>query len=176
MTAPRARQVFVCVILGAILAAAWVLNCHIPQRTPPDEPVTPVRDEDGSAHLLPLVVGSAELRVEVAETEAERALGLMHRESLEWDRGMLFIFPVDRYMNFWMKNTYIPLSIAFIRSDGVITEIQHMKPLTTESHFSQLPGRYALEVNEGWYRAHGVRVGDPVKGLPPPTVSEEEGD
>ncbi len=110
-----------------------------------------------------VVIGNDTLFVEVAVTEEERALGLMYREFLPENSGMLFIFEDEDYLSFWMKNTMIPLSIAFIDSDGVIVDIQDMEPYTTTPHISKKPARYALEVNQGWFKKHGVKVGDRVK-------------
>ena len=110
-----------------------------------------------------VVIGNDTLFVEVAVTEEERALGLMYREFLPENGGMLFIFEDEDYLSFWMKNTMIPLSIAFINSDGVIVDIQDMEPFTTTPHVSKKPARFALEVNQGWFKKHGVKVGDRVK-------------
>jgi uncharacterized membrane protein (UPF0127 family) len=101
------------------------------------------------------------LEVEIAATFTERTYGLMNRKSLGKDNGMFFIHPKDEYLNYWMKNTYIPLSIAYIDRYGVIKDIQHMKPLdTTTSYLSRFPVRFALEVNEGWFTAHTISTGD----------------
>jgi len=110
-----------------------------------------------------VVIGNDTLFVEVAVTEEERALGLMYREFLPENGGMLFIFEDEDYLSFWMKNTMIPLSIAFINSDGVIVDIQDMEPYTTTPHVSKKPAQFALEVNQGWFKKHGVKVGDRVK-------------
>lgn len=106
---------------------------------------------------------SAELTVELARTPEERSLGLMFRESLPEDRGMLFVFGQDTQAGFWMKDTSIPLSIAFIVEDGTILDIQEMEPLSTEVHRPPGPYRFALEVNQGWYRRHGFGPGDRVE-------------
>jgi uncharacterized membrane protein (UPF0127 family) len=97
---------------------------------------------------------------EVAQTEAERAEGLMYRESLEENAGMLFIFPQSSVRSFWMENTYIPLDIAFMDVSFRIVDIQQMEPMTTDLHMSRAAAMYALEVNQGWFEAHGVRIGD----------------
>jgi hypothetical protein len=105
----------------------------------------------------------AELTVEVPRTYDEFSRGLMFRESLPEDRGMLFVFGEDTQTGFWMKDTSIALSIAFIEEDGTILDIQEMEPLSTDVH--QPPGsyRYALEVNQGWFRRHGFGPGDRVE-------------
>ena len=106
------------------------------------------------------------LNVEVADTDQKRAKGLMHRKELETNSGMLFVFPREQYMHFWMKNTYIPLSIAFIDRQGVIREIQHMKPLDASIIYSsKSKGLYALEVNRNWFRRNSIRVGSRVLNI-----------
>ncbi|MER3404798.1 MAG: hypothetical protein C4289_06230 [Chloroflexota bacterium] len=98
--------------------------------------------------------------VEIADTPELRALGLMNREALAEDHGMLFVFEQDVQVPFWMKDTLIPLSIAFIAADGTIVDIKDMQPLDLSLVYSQAPYRYALEVNQGFFAAHGIGIGD----------------
>ncbi|MDC7221894.1 MAG: DUF192 domain-containing protein [Spirochaetales bacterium] len=115
-----------------------------------------------SAHGLEealMTIKGHDITVELARTNEERQTGLMHRESLDEDRGMLFIFDDERTRSFWMKNTLIPLSIAYIDRDGVIVDIRDMEPLDTSSVPSAAPAMYALEVNQGKFREWGVRPG-----------------
>jgi uncharacterized membrane protein (UPF0127 family) len=105
----------------------------------------------------------AELTVEVPRTYEEFSRGLMFRETLPEDRGMLFVFGEDTQTGFWMKDTSIALSIAFIAEDGTILDIQEMEPLSTEVHQPPGPYRYALEANQGWFRRHGFGPGDRVE-------------
>ena len=109
--------------------------------------------------------GAADVRikVEIAVTEEERSKGLMHREKLNDGEGMLFVFERDQQLSFWMKNTLIPLSIAFITSDGRITEIKDMQPHDLTSVQSSRSVRYALEVPQGWFGRAGINPGDTVK-------------
>ena len=102
------------------------------------------------------------VRVEIADDDAERARGLMHRTALAEDRGMLFDFEGEQELSFWMRNTFIPLSIAFMDSEGRIVDIQDMKPLDDDppSYESAEPAQYALEVNQGFFEERGVEVGD----------------
>lgn len=117
-----------------------------------------------SEETLVLVIGDACLSVEVVDTPEERSRGLMFRESLDWNSGMLFVYPGPRRMGFWMKNTYIPLSVAFIDEDKKIIAIYDMEPLRYDIVYSPpFPARYALEVNQGWFEANGVGVGDVVE-------------
>ena len=103
------------------------------------------------------------IEVELADTGARRARGLMFRTSLAADGGMLFVWPAPTSGGFWMQNTFVPLSIAFIDADGVIIDIQDMEPETTTLHRPPSPYRWALEVNQGWFAARGIAVGDRVE-------------
>ena len=100
------------------------------------------------------------LSVEVADDSQERGQGLMNRQSLPDDAGMLFIWPDDTENGFWMKDTLIPLSIAFVTAGGVVIDVQDMEPQSEEFHRAPRPYRYAVEVNEGWFGDNDVRVDD----------------
>jgi uncharacterized protein len=113
-----------------------------------------------------LSIGGAKLVVEAAVTDAEREKGLMFRKSVPEGTGMLFVFERDQKLSFWMKNTEVPLSIAYITSDGTIREILDMKPFSLAPVNSEWYVRYALEAPQGWYARAGVKVGDKV-GMPP---------
>jgi len=102
---------------------------------------------------------------EVAATEATRTIGLMNRFSLQPDHGMVFVFKEPKELAFWMKNTYVPLSIAFIGADGRILNIDDMAPQTETTHPSRGPALYALEMKKGWFAQHGIDAGEPVLGL-----------
>lgn len=104
--------------------------------------------------------------VAVATSDPDREQGLMYRPSLAPDSGMLFVFDDDAPRSFWMKNTWIPLSIAYITAAGVITDILEMAPNdTTTRYLSSGPARYALEMNAGWFQSRGIRPGDTVEGV-----------
>lgn len=107
-----------------------------------------------------MVAGNPRVTLEIAAADADRARGLMFRQSMPPDHGMLFVFPQPTRGGFWMQNTLIPLSIAFILEDGTVLHIADMQPLTTESHAPPGAYRYALEVNQGWYTTNNVRAGD----------------
>ncbi len=113
-----------------------------------------------------LGVGSAQVKAEVAMTEIERARGLMYRNSLKDGEGMLFVFDRDQKVSFWMKNTKIPLSIAYIIADGTIIQILDLVPYSEEPRPSERSIRYALEVPQGWFTRAGIKVGDKVV-IPP---------
>lgn len=125
----------------------------------------------GLAAELPtmtLTIGSHKAIAEIATTPDQRSVGLMHRFSLKPDHGMLFVFERSETLGFWMKNTFVALSIAFIADDGRIINIEDMKPQTETSHTSKGPARYALEMRKGWFAERGIGPGALVKGLPVP--------
>jgi uncharacterized protein len=113
-----------------------------------------------------LPVGDRTITVEVAATPAAMARGLMFREYLPDDHGMLFIWARDQVVGMWMKNTLIPLSVAFIDSEYRVRNIAEMEPHSRYVHPSDGPVRYALEMNRGWFERHGVRPGTHLAGLP----------
>lgn len=113
-----------------------------------------------------LVINDKEIIVEIANTQEKRARGLMYRKELDDNHGMLFIFDEVKEVSFWMKNTFIPLSIAFIDTNYKIVGIKDMLPLDEESrHSSFIPVKYALEVNQGWFDRNSIRVGATVRGI-----------
>ncbi len=112
---------------------------------------------------IPLYLHEKEIQVEVAKTPEERSRGLMGRKQLGKDEGMLFIFETEDTHEFWMKDTLLPLSIAFIDKDNRIVWMTEMKPLTLDSHVPPRPVLYALEMNKGWFSSHGIKVGDRVR-------------
>ena len=133
--------------------------------------VVPVSAQSGKPNAgLPTVqldIGAHKLLAEIAATEEHRATGLMHRFSLAPDQGMLFVFDVERPLSFWMRNTHVALSIAFIDAKGRILNIEDMAPLNERSTWSTGPALYALEMRKGWFAQKGIAAGMQVKGLPP---------
>lgn len=107
-------------------------------------------------------VKNTSLLVERAQTIGERAQGLKKRDFLPENEGMLFEYSQDQILTFWMKETTVALSIAFLDANGIILEIQHMKSNSLKSHRSSQKVRYALEVNQGWFERNGIEVGDQV--------------
>ena len=105
----------------------------------------------------------AVVKAEIARTQEERGRGLMFRKKLPDGEGMLFVFEKDEVLSFWMKNTQIPLSIAFIAYNGRIIEIKNMQPHDLNSVSSSRSARYALETPQGWFSRAGVGIGDTVK-------------
>jgi uncharacterized membrane protein (UPF0127 family) len=117
---------------------------------------------------IPLSINGHKITAELAATDEHRATGLMHRFSLKPDHGMVFVFERAEPQAFWMKNTFIPLSIAFIGADGRIVNVDDMAPQDETTHWSKGPARYALEMRKGWFAERGIKPGDPVAGLPVP--------
>ena len=105
------------------------------------------------------------LQVEIADTPSRREIGLMHRKHLGKNEGMIFKFSHPDCLSFWMKNTHIPLDIAFIRDNGEIFQISQMYPLSTRTTNAKEACRYALEVNQGWFKENGLKEGCKLKGL-----------
>jgi uncharacterized membrane protein (UPF0127 family) len=130
-----------------------------------DENPTSAPDRNGLP-IAEILVGHQRVQVEIAANEKDRAQGLMFRETLSEDHGMLFVFSDEKRRSFWMKNTPLSLSIAFARSDGTIVRIAEMDALTERSTSSGSPARYALEMNRGWFARHGILEGDRIRRIP----------
>lgn len=113
-----------------------------------------------------LSAGMHVIRAEVARTPLQRQMGLMFRQQMAGHEGMLFEFEVPTRQCFWMKNTLLPLSIAFVADDGRIVNIADMQPQSVESHCSAEPVRFALEMNQGWFAKRGIKPGFKLKGAP----------
>jgi uncharacterized protein len=137
-------------LAAALLALAPLASAQAPL------PVTQVK-----------IAGHA-LRVEVAVTDAQRSRGLMHRDKLAKNDGMLFVFDDPGYHTMWMMNTLIPLSVAFVDGEGRILNILDMEPQTLDPHAAAGPARYAVETNKGWFAQRRIKAGDLVTGLPKP--------
>jgi len=105
------------------------------------------------------------LRAELANDHESRGVGLMFREQLPESSGMLFVYETEGRHAMWMKNTLIPLSVAFIDRQGRIINIEDMQPQTEDTHAARAPAAYALEVNQGWFKQRGIKPGDRVDGL-----------
>lgn len=116
----------------------------------------------GKEEIVFITVGNDIYHIKLARTSEEQSLGLMHIESLKPDEGMIFIYNEDRKLSFWMKNTLVPLSIAYISKDGTIKEIYHMNPESLTPVKSVHSVRYALELSLGSFERSGVSVGDKI--------------
>lgn len=115
--------------------------------------------------MAELAVGMYRIEAELAHTPESRQTGLMNRKSMPEQRGMVFVFTSDARHCMWMKNTLMPLSVAFIDARGRILNIEQMQPQTENSHCAAAEARYALEMNLGWFAARGIAAGHKVLGL-----------
>ncbi len=113
-----------------------------------------------------LSIGFHQLQVQVAATPEQQATGLMFRTEMPAHEGMLFVFPAPSQQCFWMKNTLIPLTAAFVADDGTIVNLEDMQPQTTQSHCSSKPVRFVLETNQGWFAKKGLKAGGKLAGVP----------
>jgi hypothetical protein len=115
-----------------------------------------------------LTAGMHAIRAEVAADMASRMTGLMHRPSMPANSGMLFVFDEITIHCMWMKNTLIPLSVAFLDEAGTVINIADMQPHSEQSHCAARPARYALEMNRGWFASRGIKPGQRIGGIAPP--------
>jgi uncharacterized membrane protein (UPF0127 family) len=113
-----------------------------------------------------LSAGMHLIQTQVAATPEQRATGLMHRKEMPANEGMLFVFEQPAGQCFWMKNTLLPLTAAFVADDGTIVNLADMKPQTLDSHCSAKPVRYVLEMNQGWFAKRGIQAGAQLSGPP----------
>jgi uncharacterized membrane protein (UPF0127 family) len=143
-TAHRSRLLALALALCAAAASA--------QDQPQDLPAATLR------------VGMHNIRAQLAVTPLQRQVGLMYRQTMPTHEGMLFVFDEPQPQCFWMRNTLIPLSIAFLADDGTVVNIADMQPKSDDSHCSAKPVRYALEMNQGWFAKRGVKAGTRIAG------------
>lgn len=115
--------------------------------------------------LMEVSIGIHRITAELANRPDARARGLMFRQSLPSNEGMLFVFPDNAIHCMWMRNTFVPLSVAFLDDAGSILNIEDMRPQTDDSHCARAPARYALETNMGWFASRGIKPGSRVLGL-----------
>ena len=133
----------------ALSAALLTLSAHAQNRLPVTE----------------LTAGFHRIEAEVAVDQASQAKGLMHRRSMPANHGMLFVFPRTNHHCMWMRNTLLPLSVAFLDAQGKIINIEDMQPETEDNHCAASPARYALEMNIGWFTAKGIKPGFQIGGI-----------
>ena len=132
-------------------------------------PLGPIFAQDRAQTDLPrtkLSAGFHRIEVQVASTPSQQATGLMFRAEMPQHEGMLFVFPEPKQQCFWMKNTLIPLTAAFVADDGTVVNLVDMQPQTTQSHCSAKPVRFVLEVNQGWFAKKGLKAGMRLVGAP----------
>jgi uncharacterized membrane protein (UPF0127 family) len=129
----------------------------------------PARAQDGPQPRLPTVdiaAGMHVIRAEVAQSPAQQMVGMMFRRSMGTNEGMLFVNEASDMRCFWMRNTLIPLTIAFIADDGTIVNLADMQPQDERSHCSAKPVRHALEMSQGWFAKRGIQAGFRLRGAP----------
>lgn len=114
---------------------------------------------------LELGFGMYRIDAEVAAIQPDRMQGLMQRRAMAAHQGMLFVFPQRAVHCMWMKNTFLPLSVAFLDDEGKIINIEDMAPQTEDNHCAARPARYALEMNKGWFAAKGIKPGAKLSGI-----------
>ena len=129
------------------------------------QPASSVAQVNKDLPVIDLTIKTAKLKAEVAADANSRTIGLMNRFSLKPDQGMIFVFAQNEQLGFWMRNTFVPLSIAYIDNKGVILNIVDMKPQDEASHPSSGPAMFALEMKQGWFKERGILAGDKVNGL-----------
>ena len=122
--------------------------------------------EDQKFGIISLTAGMYVIKAEVAASNAERERGLMLREKMAANEGMVFVFETPSEVCMWMKNTLLPLSVAFIDEAGKIVNIEDMKPQTTDNHCGKKRVSYALEMNQGWFKQKNIKAGSVIEGLP----------
>jgi uncharacterized membrane protein (UPF0127 family) len=144
-------------ILQLLVAGLLVAHAVFAQTGP--QPTLPTTKLTAGMHVI---------TAEMAKTPHARTVGMMFRETTPPNHGMLFLFEFKAQQCFWMHNTPLPLSIAFIDDDGTILQITDMAPQSDELHCSRRPVRYALEMEQGWYARKGAAVGSKIRGLPAP--------
>ena len=129
---------------------------------------TAAQAQDGPQKLdtVRLNAGMHLVQAELARTPQEHGIGLMFRKTMAANEGMLFAFDEPRQQCFWMKNTLLPLSVAFVADDGSVVNIEDMKPQTLDSHCSTKPVRFVLEMNQGWFTKRGIKAGSKIQGAP----------
>lgn len=145
---------FLCTPILGLVLALLPLTGHAQSASPQTLPTVTL---NGGIHVI---------RAMVARTVQERSIGLMYRTDMAANDGMLFVFETPATQCFWMKNTPLPLSAAFIDDDGRIVNIEDMQPHTTDSHCSRQPVRYVLEMHRGWFDKRGLKAGSRLTGAP----------
>jgi uncharacterized protein len=151
-TGCRIPVCFLCFLIAACLITLQDLAAAAESSTP-----------ENTSSFKRIIVGKTPLRVEVAVTLEKQERGLMFRQSMPENDGMLFVYKEPQEMSFWMRNTFIPLDIAFVDADGIILNIHQAKPLDDSIHYrSAGAAKYVIETNQGWFSRHGIRPGDKV--------------
>jgi len=139
--------------IACLTGALWLLAPVFAQETPQTQ-----------LQRITLTAGIHQIDTQVALTPEQHQIGLMFRTEMPQNEGMIFVFPAPSKQCFWMKNTVLPLTAAFVADDGTIVNLEDMKPQTTDSHCSVRPVRYVLEMNQGWFAKKGLKAGSKLGG------------
>ena len=146
-------------MVQAMVIAATLLTAYGPAQAQPQEPQLQLQ-------RVNITAGIHRIDAQVAVTPEQRDIGLMFRKDMPAQEGMLFVFERPATQCFWMKNTLLPLTAAFVADDGTIVNLADMKPQTLDSHCSSKPVRYVLEMNQGWFAHKGIKSGFKLSGTP----------
>jgi uncharacterized protein len=147
-------------VMGILMFGAFAFaSLSFAQNNSPNEPQPQLR-------TIKVKAGMFVVTAEVAKEPAERSMGLMFRQTMEPDHGMLFVFDRSDVHCFWMRNTLLPLTIAWLTDDGTIVSIADMKPKSEDNNCPTAPAKYALEMNQGWFKKKGLKVGSKLKSPP----------
>ena len=144
---------------ATLIAAALLSTAAHAQQAPQGDPQTTLARTELSA-------GMHRIHTQVAQTPRQREIGLMYRKDMPANEGMLFVFDQPATQCFWMKNTVLPLTAAFVADDGTIVNLADMQPMSEDSHCSRKPVRYVLEMNQGWFKQKGIAEGTQLRGRP----------
>ena len=143
-------------LLAAAMVAGWAQAPAMAQDAAPQM----------NLRRIDLTAGMYRIDTQLAQTPQQREIGLMFRKEMPQQEGMLFIFEVPGVQCFWMRNTILPLTAAFVADDGTIVNLADMKPMSEDSHCSAKPVRYVLEMNQGWFDKRGIKAGAKLGGAP----------
>ena len=147
--------------LAGLIQACWLILCSGGATAQPAPQLELPR--------VTLSAGMHLIQAQVAATPDQRSIGLMSRREMPANEGMLFVFERPEVQCFWMKNTLLPLTAAFVADDGSVVNLADMKPQTTDSHCSTQPVRYVLEMHQGWFDKRGIKAGSRLSGPPFPS-------
>jgi uncharacterized protein len=153
--------------IAFVVLTATVVSTVTAKEPPPGAPEPAFNGGQAELKRVQLRAGMHIISAEVADNMRTRGDGLMMRNKMAQNQGMLFVFERAEPHCFWMRNTLLPLSIAFIDDNGVIVNIADMKPQSDDSHCSKKPVRYALEMNQGWFASKGIKADSVIGGIKP---------
>ncbi len=152
--------------LASALAATALLLAGTAAVHAQPQPAPQIPGPQLNLQKVELSAGMHRIEAQVAQAPHERQIGLMNRRTMAQHEGMLFVFDNPSRQCFWMKNTPLPLTAAFVADDGTIVNLADMQPFVEDSHCSAKPVRYVLEMNQGWFDKKGLKAGNQLRGAP----------